>query len=54
VKYELLFMMSKSENFEGRVNLTFKLTDKNLGDLFLDFQGQAISHLIINDSLIPG
>jgi hypothetical protein len=29
--------MSKEETYEGKVTLEFKLNDKNLGDLFLDF-----------------
>jgi hypothetical protein len=45
VKYELFIMMSKQDIFEGKVNIEFSLTDKNLGDLFLDFQGVAVSDL---------
>jgi hypothetical protein len=37
VKYDLIIVMSKSETYEGKVTIEFKLTDKNLGDLFLDF-----------------
>jgi hypothetical protein len=29
--------MSKAETYEGKLTLEFKLSDKNLGDLFLDF-----------------
>jgi len=29
--------MSKADTYEGKVTLEFKLGDKNLGDLFLDF-----------------
>ena len=54
VKYELIIVMSKSETYEGKVTLEFKLTDKNLGDLFLDFQGQSITRLEINDTIIAG
>ena len=37
VKYNLIIIMSKAETYEGKVTLEFKLGDKNLGDLFLDF-----------------
>lgn len=37
VKYELLLLLSKNEGYEGKVVIEFKLTDKNIDDLFLDF-----------------
>jgi|APCry1669189034_1035192.scaffolds.fasta_scaffold622847_1 hypothetical protein len=42
-------MLSKKDTFEGKVNIEFQLSDKNIADLFLDFQGLAISELYIND-----
>ena len=40
VKYKLIMILSKAETYGGKVTIEFKLGDKNLGDLFLDFQGQ--------------
>jgi hypothetical protein len=45
-------MLSKKETFEGKVNIEFYLTDKNIGDLFLDFQGAAVSELTVNGTMI--
>lgn len=53
VKYELFMMLSKKDTFEGKVNIEFYMTDKNIGDLFLDFQGAAISELTVNGIVIP-
>jgi hypothetical protein len=39
VKYKLIMILSKAETYGGKVTIEFKLGDKNLGDLFLDFQG---------------
>ena len=52
VKYDLIILMSKSETYEGKVTIEFKLTDKNLGDLFLDFKGQSITSLEVNETQI--
>jgi hypothetical protein len=49
VSYELFIMLSKKDTFEGKVIIEFQLSDKNIADLFLDFQGLAISELIINN-----
>ena len=37
VKYDLIMILSKAETYTGKVTIEFKLNDKNLGDLFLDF-----------------
>jgi hypothetical protein len=37
VKYSIVMILSKAETYTGKVNIEFKLGDKNLGDLFLDF-----------------
>lgn len=37
VKYELIMILSKGDIYGGKVTVEFKLGDKNLGDLFLDF-----------------
>ncbi len=46
-------VLSKAETYTGKVTIEFKLTDKNLGELFLDFQGIAITKLVVNGKQIP-
>ena len=43
VRYELYLVLGKDDTYEGRVIVDFNLTDKNIGDLYLDFHGLAIS-----------
>jgi len=52
VKYELFILLSKKEFYEGKVLISFRLTDKSIVDLFLDFHGLSIKELIVNDTLI--
>jgi hypothetical protein len=37
LSYEVIIIMSKADIYEGKVTVEFKLGDKNLSDLFLDF-----------------
>ena len=37
VKYEVFLVLSKQDTYEGRLNLEFKLGDKSIDELFLDF-----------------
>ena len=54
VRYELILVLGKSENYEGKLMVEFYLGDKNIDDLFLDFQGVGISDLIVNeDKILP-
>ena len=53
VKYELFILISKSDVYEGKVIIEFQLTDTNISELFLDFQGLAISEMQVNDTFIP-
>lgn len=52
VRYELFLVLTKTETFEGKVVVEFFLGDKNIDDLFLDFQGVGVTDLIVNDDKI--
>ena len=49
VRYELYLVLTKGDTYEGRVVVDFHLSDKNLGDLYLDYHGQAIAQLVVNN-----
>ena len=42
IQYNLTMILGKDETYEGKLKVSFRLTDKNIDDLFLDFQGKAI------------
>ena len=48
VRYELILLLTKEKGYEGKVTVEFKLKDKEIADLFLDFHGKAISELTVN------
>ncbi len=52
VRYELLLILTKGTDFEGKVTIDFYLGDKTLDDLYLDFQGKGVTDLRINDASI--
>jgi hypothetical protein len=49
VRYELYLVLTKGDTYEGRVIVDFILSDKNQGDLYLDYHGTAIAELIVNN-----
>ena len=48
----MFILLSKKEFYEGKVLISFRLNDKSIADLFLDFHGLSIKELIVNDTLI--
>lgn len=45
-------VLSKTETYQGKLKVDFRLNDKNEDALFLDFHGKAISDLTINNQFI--
>ncbi len=48
VRYELFLILTKEDTYDGRVSVDFQLNDKNIGDLYLDFQGVSVAQLLVN------
>lgn len=52
VKYELLLILTKGQDYEGKVTIDFFLGDKTLDELYIDFQGKGVTDLQINEDKI--
>ena len=57
VAYDLVVSLSSGERFSGRVRVSFMVseaaTQEDRSKLFIDFHGELVSELRINDTLVP-
>jgi aminopeptidase N len=53
VSYELILVLTKEESsYDGKVVIEFRLTDKDLSELTLDFHGKSFNNMYVNDSKV--
>lgn len=52
VNYELILLLTKELNYEGKLTVDFKLKEKDIDDLFLDFHGRSVASMYVNDNRV--
>jgi hypothetical protein len=52
VVYVLYLRLDKGENFDGVVEINFKLQNKNHKELLVDFRGEKFNYILLNNKLL--